>query len=88
MIRLSCWIYKSIRREEMYLYVPTEGDFSHVPAALLEHFGSPSFVMSLELWPERPLARARADAVINQLNEQGYYLQMPPETENLSPPQH
>lgn len=74
-----CWIYKSPRRQEMYLYVPAQGDFSRVPEALMSHFGPPDFVMSIKLWPERPLARAEAGKVMEQLRECGYYLQMPPE---------
>lgn len=82
--RLPCWIYKSTHREDMYLYVPAEGDFSRVPEALMTHFGPPDYVMSIELWPERPLAQAEAGKVMDQLCEHGYYLQMPPEPRALS----
>lgn len=77
----SCWIYKSRTRDEMYLYVPRDADFSRVPPALLEHFGEPEFVMALELEMGRRLARADTTAVLGQLVERGYYLQMPPSPE-------
>ncbi len=78
---VDCWIYKSPRKDEMYLYVPAEDDFSAVPAALLERFGPPRFVMQLTLSPERPLAREDVLEVIDKLREQGFHLQMPPRLE-------
>lgn len=78
MSQLPCRIYKSALRADTYLFVPAEDDLSRVPEALLAHFGTPSLVMSLDLWPGRPLARADADTVLLQLREHGFYLQMPP----------
>ena len=77
----SCWIYKSRNRDEMYLFVLNDGDFSPVPHSLLEHFGEPEFVMTLELKAGRRLARADAAVVLTQLGARGYYLQMPPSPE-------
>ena len=82
MKELDCWIYKSPRKEEMYLYVAAAEDFSQVPEALLSHFGEPIFVMQLVLSPDRPLARAEVEDVITQLGERGFYLQMPPQHES------
>ena len=78
---LDCWIYKSPRKDEMYLYVPAEDDFEAVPTALLERFGQPVFVMQLALSPERPLAREDVKQVMSNLREQGFHLQMPPKLE-------
>jgi len=75
---LSCWIYKSPRKDEMYLYLAREDDFDCVPESLLRHFGDPAPVMRLELHEGRSLARAEVDEVMRLLREQGYYLQMPP----------
>lgn len=38
---LPCWIYRSPRKDEMYLYITREDDFSRVPEALLQRFGKP-----------------------------------------------
>ena len=40
--------------------------------------GNLSFVMELELYPEKYLAQADAAEVIEKLNKQGFYLQLPP----------
>ncbi len=75
---MECWIYRSPRKDEMYLYVCSEDDFSAVPKALLERFGSPQRVMNLCLNPERKLAREDVVLVMQNLQSQGYHLQMPP----------
>ncbi len=74
----QCWIYKSSRKNEMYLYLPREDDFEDLPEGLMEQFGTPLAVMQLDLHPERPLSRANVNAVIESLDSNGYYLQMPP----------
>ncbi|WP_456418276.1 YcgL domain-containing protein [Thiolapillus sp.] len=78
----ACWVYKSSKKDEMYLYLAKEDDFSGVPELLMARFGQPSLVMQLELHEKRPLARAETAKVLQQLEEEGYYLQMPP---NLRP---
>ncbi len=78
-----CNIYKSLREQEMYLFVDREEDLSRVPEALLSRFGTPQLVTTLALNPERRLARADATAVLARIREQGYYLQMPPSRADL-----
>ena len=74
----TCWIYGSERHEDMYLYLGGDAAFDPVPRELRERFGSPRFVMALELTEDRRLARVDAGEVLRQLGENGYYLQMPP----------
>jgi uncharacterized protein YcgL (UPF0745 family) len=78
---IPCWIFKSARKEEMYLYLAKEDGYDDLPEMLRQHFGRALFVMQLDLQPGRPLARADVAAVMNALKEQGYYLQMPPKLE-------
>ncbi|AKH22245.1 YcgL domain-containing protein [Sedimenticola thiotaurini] len=77
-----CWIYRSSKKDEMYLYLAREDDFQDVPEALLQRFGTPLPVMELELHPDRQLAREDVNKVIGNLRSIGYHLQMPP---NLIP---
>ena len=62
----------------MYLYVDKQRGIADVPDALLQTFGPPESVMTLLLTPERKLARAEAAAVLDAIEHQGFYLQMPP----------
>ncbi len=71
-------IYKSPKKDEMYLYVEKAKGFSKVPEALLEQFGQAIHVTDMLLTPEKKLARADAEKVIEQLQDPGFYLQMPP----------
>jgi uncharacterized protein YcgL (UPF0745 family) len=75
---LPCWIYRSPRKDEMYLYLRREDDFSSVPQALLSRFGTPAKVMELTLTPQRTLAREDVNRVMENLRSQGFHLQMPP----------
>jgi len=75
---LPCWIYKSLRQDEMYLYLAHEDGTDAVPPALLEHFGAPQLVMQLDLHPGRTLAREDVVEVMADLADRGYHLQMPP----------
>ena len=75
---LHCWVYRSRRKQEMYLYLAAEDDFDRVPGALLERFGEPILVIELELSPERQLAREDVNRVMANLDDQGFHLQMPP----------
>ncbi len=76
---IDCWIYKSTKKEEMYLYIRQQDNFEDIPEVLLQGFGEPVFVMQLALTPRRKLARANVQTVINNLQQQGFHLQMPPE---------
>lgn len=77
--KLHCSVYRSPKKEGMYLYVPKQNSFERVPEALLQTFGIPGHVMDLELTPDRKLARVNAPDVINGITTNGYYLQMPPQ---------
>jgi uncharacterized protein YcgL (UPF0745 family) len=76
-------VYKSPRREEMYLYVDKARGLVDLPEALLARFGEPQPVMILPLSGGRKLARADAAEVLAAIEENGFYLQMPPSLEEL-----
>ena len=67
----------------MYLYVNKQEGLSRVPASLLERFGEPEPVMMLHLDGKRSLARADAGQVVADIEEKGFYLQMPPSPDEL-----
>lgn len=75
---MKCAIYKSLKKQDTYLYVERENDFTRIPEGLLQLLGQLEFIMNLDLTPGRKLAQADADEVRRQLAAQGYYLQMPP----------
>ncbi|MGI9276215.1 MAG: YcgL domain-containing protein [Endozoicomonas sp.] len=81
MNKLLISIYKSPRRDEMYLYVNKQDRLDKVPEALSQSFGTAEHVMDMLLTPERKLARADTEKVIEAIRSNGFYLQMPPAEE-------
>ena len=71
-------VYRSPREEGLYLYVDKSENLSRVPDALLQRFGKPEFAMHLLLKRDRKLARADAAHVLQAIEMQGFYLQLPP----------
>lgn len=78
MSNTHCTIYKSLKKDGLYLYLRDHDMLEQLPEALLKSIGNTELVMELELTPERTLARADVNEVIKSLNEQGFYIQMPP----------
>ena len=82
---MNTYIYKSSRKDELYLYLTKKGDFSKVPQALYDSMGKePLFVMEITLSSEKPLARENVIKVMENLQNQGYHVQMPPPLHNLT----
>ncbi|WP_446725233.1 YcgL domain-containing protein [Mixta calida] len=76
-------IYRSPLRDQTYLYVEKKDDFSRVPQELLRGFGKPQLAMVLPLERTKKLANADIEKVKQALQDQGYYLQLPPPPEDL-----
>ena len=79
--KLICDVYKSVKKDDVYLYVSKADGLSRVPELLFEHFGAPQHCLTLVLTPERKLARTSAERAIEAIKEQGFYLQMPPQAD-------
>lgn len=78
---IICCVYRSERKEGTYLYTPfTAGQDSlkDLPEQLLAQLGDLTEVMKLKLTAKRKLAQANAERVMQDLNDKGYYLQLPP----------
>ena len=78
-----CAIYKSPKKEGMFLYVAKRDQFDSVPEALRQMFGKPQFVMLFNLTGEKQLNRSKNEEVLQAIQTQGFFLQMPPPPENL-----
>ena len=73
---LTCYIYRSPRKADTYLYLREKDDFSQLPAGLLQAFGEPEFSFEFELSPQRCLAKEDPAQVYSNLKLQGFHLQM------------
>ncbi len=79
---IACAIYKTAKRDGLYLYVKEQDDFSDVPPEVMQQFPKPEHVFDLELSASRSLARVDVMVVMKNLETEGFYLQMPPKAEN------
>ena len=85
---MHCDIYKSSKKDEMYLYV-ARPDYSNeveltdplgvLSEALRNAFGRATFVMHLELNESKKLARVNVLHVLDSLQTKGFFIQVPPE---------
>lgn len=71
-------VYRSERTADTYLFVQAADDLERVPRALLERLGGLAVVVEIELHPRRRLARADPRRVMECIDRDGYYLQLPP----------
>jgi uncharacterized protein YcgL (UPF0745 family) len=74
---MQCFIYKSLKKDYLYLYIAHKDDFSKVPNELLISFGKLEFVMDLYITNDRKLAREDAGEIIQCLIDQGFFVQLP-----------
>jgi uncharacterized protein YcgL (UPF0745 family) len=82
MKKIICSVYRSPKKEGMYLYVAKSDGLGRVPEALLNQFGKPELAMTMALSADKKLARAEADKVLADIDSQGFYLQMPPSADD------
>ncbi|WP_386685902.1 YcgL domain-containing protein [Lonepinella sp. MS14437] len=80
---MLCAIYKSKRKDGMYLYVEKRDQFDAVPDTLRQIFGTPIFVMLFNLKGNKSLVQLDNQKVMEQIQQQGFYLQMPPQQKSL-----
>lgn len=75
---VTCYVYKSLRKADTYVYLRHRDDFAALPAELAQALGELAFVLQFELTPERKLAREQAPVVLEHLAQRGFHLQLPP----------
>jgi len=75
---MHCYVYRSRKRDQTYLYLRERDDFSVLPDELQRLFAGADLAMELELTPERRLAREDPREVLSNLKARGFHLQMPP----------
>ncbi|HEY0502555.1 MAG TPA: YcgL domain-containing protein [Lysobacter sp.] len=75
---MQAFVYKSLRKDDTYVYLSARDDFARLPEPLRTQLGALQFVLELALTPERKLAREDAAVVRENLAARGFHLQFPP----------
>ena len=76
---MNCYIYRCSAKNDMYIYLKDQDDFSVVPKHILKSLGETEFAMEIEMAPDRKLAKENPETVFNNLKEHGFHLQLPSE---------
>jgi len=77
---MNCYIYRCSRKQDLYIYLAEEDDFSKVPAEIMRALGITEFSMELELTAGKKLARENVVTVMENLEHKGFHLQLPSDT--------
>ena len=80
---MLCAIYRSTKKQQTYLFIKQRDNFTDVPKPLMSLFGTPTLVTMINLATKEKLALADINKVKENLESDGYYLQLPPPQENL-----
>lgn len=74
-------IYRSGKKSGAYLYVNDGQALDELPETLLGLLGHLELAMTLTLTEDKKLAQSDVRTVLKNLDDKGYYLQMPPSVE-------
>lgn len=80
---MDCFVYRSNKKQGMFLYLKKKDDFECIPESLLKLLGDITFSFEFDLSKDRKLVKAEATEVIRIINENGFFLQMPPAKSDL-----
>ena len=76
---MKCYIYRSSRRPDLYIYLAEEDVFDNVPRGIFNTLGIVEFAMELDITPQTKLAREDTATVLRNLSEKGFHIQLPRE---------
>ena len=76
---MKCFVYRSPKKPGSFLFVAEKGEFSELPEALLNLFGQPEFSFEFLLTSDRTLQVGDAQEILDKIEGQGFYLQLPVE---------
>lgn len=80
---MRCYVYRSEKRADTYVYLREEGAFELLPESLRASLLPLVAALSFELTEERPLAREDSAVVRANLRDLGFHVQLPPPTHSL-----
>ena len=76
----SCYVYRCSAKQDMYIYLAKENDFESIDENLKKKLGELKFAMTLDLDDNTKLAKENPATILNNLESQGFHLQLPAET--------
>lgn len=80
---MNCFVYRSEKKQGMFLYLSKKDDFSCVPESLIKLLGETTYSFEFDLSKDRKLVKVEATEVMKNMDTNGYFLQMPPPKSEL-----
>ena len=77
---VTCYVYRCSAKQDMYIYLAEENNFDVIDKKLQKKLGQLDFAMTLELNQTKKLAKEDPRKIIENLQSQGFHLQLPSET--------
>ena len=75
---MQSYIYRSEKKIDCYLFLQKPEEDFELPEVVKKAVGSLHFVMELDITPNTELALSEPAKILSALEEQGFYIQMPP----------
>lgn len=75
---MLCFVYASTRKSETYVWLRQRDGFDALPNSLGDMLGELRFVLEVELTEARRLPREDSRLVLENLERQGWHLQLSP----------
>ena len=80
---MQCFIYRSLKKNGLYVYMPKKDDFEKIPEGIMAQLGEIEFAMKIELTKDKKLAKEDPVKVIENIEINGFHLQMPSDIEDI-----
>lgn len=80
---IGCHVYRSKAKRGMYVYLAEKDNFDIIPTDLRRRLGKLEYSFEFTLNEERTLVRYDTKQVIQQIQDDGFFLQMPPPESNF-----
>lgn len=74
---IECEVHKSLKKDETYIFIESTSSLSELPDTLTKVLGKTELVMTLNLTPDKIMARGTAAEIMLSIEQQGFHLQMP-----------
>ena len=76
-VSIEVCVYRSPKKAQTYVYLPSDQDYDSLPEAFIEQFGDGTLFLTFELNENKKLAQVEAKTVLTALRNQGFFLQLP-----------
>ena len=80
---MFCTVLKSHRKADTYLYIPKDTALDELPDNLVQLFTPHTVVTTLHITPTRKLARLAGAELLQHIDKDGFFLQLPPTQADL-----